>query len=171
MDDRLIDEYIRASLKDIEGIENVVKPAIAATPETAPKNPVDSEENMGGLIVAVTTLRGLREVSGAEVTVFTGTPNARQIVHRELTDDSGKTDVIPLKTKSRTLSETEGSTEVPYLTYNVSVLADGFVEQMNLGLPIFEGVVSIQNVDLTSKSASNGNPGPIIFDVSQSYNL
>lgn len=166
MDDRLIDEYIAASLKDIVAED-------AAVPAAAPvvQQNYNLEEGTGGLIVAVTSLRGLRSVPRATVSVFTGDIDNRNEIHRELTDESGRTTVIKLKTKNRELSEIQGASKIPYLTYNVSVTANGFKEQINMGLPIFDGVVSIQNVDLTSVSAAGDMEGPIIYDETQDYNL
>lgn len=159
--DRMIDEYIAAAQADIEKPQAV---AAAAPAE-------EEGDYMGGLLVAVTTLRGTRPVPEARIEVFTGDINNRTTIHRETADESGRTKVIPLKTKSRTLSESPGPVSPPYLTYNVSVMADGFAEQINMGVPIFEGVVSIQNVDMTSLGALDGETGPIVNDVQTGYNL
>lgn len=163
--DRMIDEYIKEMQADIAPNEAVA--AMASTDSAAE----DGGEYMGGLLVAATTLRGTRPVPGAVVEVFEGEINNRTTVHRETADESGRTKVIPLKTKSRDLSEAPGQLLPPFITYNVSVTADGFAEQINMGVPIFEGVVSIQNVDMTSLGALDGKIGPIINDAPSGYNL
>ena len=41
---------------------------------------VENLNSSGGLIVSVTTLRGIKGVPGAKVTIFTGTPENSQII-------------------------------------------------------------------------------------------
>lgn len=128
----------------------------------------------GGLIVSVTTLRGIQGVPGAKVTIFTGTPENYEIVAENVTDSSGKTGRFLLPTKEKALSEqadTGALKTIPYSLYNIAVMADGYARQLNLNVPIFSGVTTLQNMDITSLSAYGGGNEPIIEDEMPKYNL
>ena len=130
--------------------------------------------SMGGLVVSVTTLRGIRGVPNAKVTVFSGTPENYEIIAEDITDSSGKTKRFPLPTKEKALSEqadTGALKQVPYSLYNVAVSADGYARQLNLNIPIFAGVTTLQNMDVTSLSAYNNGDAPIVIDEMPKFNL
>ncbi len=130
--------------------------------------------NTGGLIVSVTTLRGIKGVPDAKVTVFTGTPENFEVIAEDVTDSSGKTGTFLLPTKEKTLSEQPDNSALrvrPYSLYNVAVLADGYVRQLNLNIPVFSGVTTLQNMDITSLSAYNRANEPIIEDEMPQFNL
>lgn len=135
------------------------------------------DENLnsnGGLIVSVTTLRGIKGVPGAEVTIFTGTPENYRIIAEDVTDSSGKTGRFLLPTKEKSLSEQvdTGALKVrPYSLYNVAVSADGYARQLNLNIPIFSGVTTLQNIDITSLSTYAEGNTPIIQDEMPKFNL
>lgn len=129
-----------------------------------------SSESDGGLIVIVTTFRGLYPVENAKVNVFTGIIENPNIVDTDTTGLSGKTKKFVLKTQDKSLSEKAGENKTPFTTYNISVNADGYVEQVNMDIPVFEGITTLQKVNLTSKGAYIGN-GPIIVYERPGYNL
>ncbi len=135
------------------------------------------DENLnatGGLVVSVTTLRGIQGVPDAKVTIFTGTPENYEIISEDTTDSSGKTKRFELPTKQKVLSEqpdTNALKVVPYSLYNVAVSAEGYARQLNLNIPIFAGVTTLQNMDITSLSAYAGGNEPIIEDEMPSFNL
>lgn len=128
----------------------------------------------GGLIVSVTTLRGIKGLPNAKVTVFTGTPENYEIIAEDVTDSSGKTGTFLLPTKEKALSEqadTSALKVIPYSLYNVAVSADGYAKQLNLNIPIFSGVTTLQNMDITSLSTYNQANEPIIQDEMPQFNL
>lgn len=125
----------------------------------------------GGLLVNVTTLKGLYPVKGAVVTVFSGDVNNMQVIDSRVTDQSGRTSVFVLSAPERSLSETAGASEKPYASYNVSVKADGYIEQINLNVPVFSGVLSLQSVDLLLLAAAGDNLNPRIYDGTVNYEL
>ncbi len=131
----------------------------------------DAERSNGGVTVRATTLRGLYPVSGAQVTVYSGENENRTVYGTAVTDESGKTPIFTLETPSKALSQSAGSQEIPYSLYNVSVLADGFVEHISLNIPVFPDVVSVQTVDLLSNAAAGDNKNPQITDEGQRYEL
>ena len=135
------------------------------------------DENLnsnGGLIVSVTTLRGIKGVPDAKVTIFTGTPEDYEIIAEDVTDSSGKTGTFLLPTKEKALSEqadTGALKTIPYSLYNVAVSADQYARQLNLNIPIFSGVTTLQNMDITSLSTYGDKDKPIIVDEMPKFNL
>ena len=128
----------------------------------------------GGLTASITTPRGIKGVPNAKVTVFTGTPENYEIIAEYVTDSSGKTGTFLLPTKEKALSEqadTSALKVIPYSLYNVAVSADGYAKQLNLNIPIFSGVTTLQNIDITSLSTYNQANEPIIQDEMPQFNL
>lgn len=144
-----------------------------AVPAAAPM-PQDVEtvpDGTGGLMVNVTTLRGLYPVPRALVTVFSGERRDMQIVEMDTTDESGKSKIFRLKAPPRAESLQESDNKTPYSSYNVSVRSDGFVEQIAMNVPIFSGVISMQSIDLVKNTVSGQNTEPQIIEGGNNYNL
>ena len=159
MDNSLIEQYKQEMLRMYQ--KQYTKTALPVK--------VDYGEN-GRLIVNVTTLRGLYPVPNATVTVFTGNYENMTIVDSSITDENGKSKIFILPAPSRALSLEAGATEAVYTSYGVMVDADGYSRQVNLNLPIFEGVTSLQAIDMTLLSADGGNTTNI-NDQAENYNL
>lgn len=143
---------------------------------SVPKSSKDStvsekETDKGGLIVDVTSFRGLYPIKNAIVKIFTGEMTNMNIVDSDTTDENGKTKEFVLTTPNVSLSLDSTNKLIPYSSYGISVTADGYVEHINLNVPIFAGVTSIQNVDLLPVSASNNNGKAEIIDEYRNYNL
>ena len=139
-------------------------------PMPEPGNPTD-ESPTGGLIVSTTALRRLYPVPSARVTVFTGPYENMEVIDTGVTDESGKRKVFRLETPERSLSQSAGATKKPYALYNVFVQADGYVDTVNTNIPIFEGVTSLQNIDMILRSTAENKEGPRIIDEAESYEL
>lgn len=110
--------------------------------------------NMSGtgyLIVRVSTASGAIPVTGATVSVRSGTPDENNdkgsVVQILRSDRDGNTPRIALPTTPRENSTKPGSM-LPYATYQIDVTADGFYRQYFTGVPIYDGVTSIQPVAL-----------------------
>ena len=108
---------------------------------------MNSPENVGYLIVNVSTARGARPLSGASVTVMYDEPENSSVFTVITTDMSGKTPKIELLAPARSLSELPGN-EKPYATYTLQVEKDGYYTVTNTNVPIFEGVTSVQPVEM-----------------------
>lgn len=144
------------------------------TPNISPQSEEISipafDDGVGGLVVNATTLRGLYPVPNALVTVFSGSVSDKKIVESGVTDQSGKSELFKLKTEPKADSlEANGS--VPYTSYNLSVQSDGYVEQIAMNVPVFSGVISVQNVDLLPISAAGGHTSPQIINEQNNYDL
>ncbi len=142
-----------------------------AVPAAAPAEMPSIADDSGGLVVNATTLRGLYPVNSALVTVFTGTRDNMQIIEIDATDESGKSKVFSLSAPPRADSQQESDNKKPYSSYNVSVRSDGFIEQIVMNVPIFSGVVSVQNVDLVKNTVAGKNTEPQIIEGGNNYNL
>ena len=108
-------------------------------------------EGQGWLQVRVTSARGAFPIEGAVVMVLTD-PNAgsgeqSSVIRTLRTDRSGLTETVPLPAPPRYLSQTPGAAK-PYATYNISVSKDGYYDVEGLGIPVFDGVVSTQAINL-----------------------
>ncbi len=105
------------------------------------------EEEMDGrgrLIVQATTAGGALPVQGAIVTV---TKTDGEMIEKQTTDKSGRTQGVYLPAPSYIYSQSPGDLR-PYSTYNVRVEATGFFTQNLLNVAVFDGVESIQPVAL-----------------------
>jgi hypothetical protein len=100
-------------------------------------------------------------------------PNARVTISKLLgddyyfskvitTDENGETDPIPLPTVSRERSLKPGEGQA-FASYRASVEAPGYIRQDIYDLQIFDGITSVQHVDLqpveAGRSAQPGRAG------------
>ena len=113
-------------------------------------------ESIGFLIVNVNTANGALPVEDAMVTIYSSNmPSGSEenqflesnIIYTLKTNKSGKTEKVALQTKSKNLSLSP-MTPIPYDSYNITITADGFYDSSYLGVPIFQGITSLQNVSL-----------------------
>ena len=110
-------------------------------------------QGSGGLRVSVRTADGALPLSGASVTVYdkqSGRP-----LRTQTTDRSGNTAIISLPAPAASLSQAPGGGEV-YATYRLTVDADGYFRQENESVPIFDGVLSLQNAALIPRPPYEG---------------
>lgn len=131
----------------------------------------DSEDTgRGTIIVVVTSARGTLPVSGAIITVSKTQDNT--VIATMRTNENGQTTPLSLWAPKRTLSESPSATnERPFALYDITVSADGFVSEKLEGVPVFDGVASLQQMDLISKSASGDNSSSIIDVEPDPYEL
>lgn len=128
-------------------------------------------DNTGGLIVNVTALKSIYPIKGAYVEVSVNEGGDRRTVDSSYTDESGKSKLFLLPAPDKSLSENEGSSIRPYAVYDVKISADGFVDHIDLGVSVFAGVISVQNVDMLLTSAAGDNLNPRVFDENPNYEL
>ncbi|MBR7112013.1 MAG: hypothetical protein IKC75_03740 [Clostridia bacterium] len=108
---------------------------------------IPRDTGTGFLVVQVTTASTAIPLEGAEVTV-SGTKNAQSDVIYELkTGKDGKTPRVSLPAPSRADSQRPG-TVPPFSTYNISVVLKGYEQAIYNEVPIFDGVVAMQQADL-----------------------
>ena len=101
----------------------------------------------GFLVVQVTTANTAIPLAGAAVSV-SGTENGRTDVLYELTTgNDGKTPRDALPAPVRADSQRPSSVP-PFSTYKISVVLEGYEQAIYNEVPIFDGVVAMQQADL-----------------------
>lgn len=108
---------------------------------------MDLTQNYGYLIVNVVTARGAIPLAGAAVTIYDGETEGKPIITVLYTDSGGKTERYALPAPSRDISLQPGNSK-PYATYMIQVDMEGFYPVANNGVPVFDGVTSIQPVEM-----------------------
>ncbi|MCL2054668.1 MAG: hypothetical protein FWG90_09605 [Oscillospiraceae bacterium] len=101
----------------------------------------------GILQVEVTSAGGALPVEGASVVVKRRSADGDYFVSFKFTDDSGKTEDIPLSAPPPELSLRPETADVSFSVYLVSVYKKGFYPIIDLDVPIFATVKSIQPVN------------------------
>ena len=110
-----------------------------------------SIENVGYLIVRVSTARGAIPLENATVSVRGSTPQNSGILYSLETDVSGLTKRLPLPAPPRENSLSP-SGETPFSLWNIDVFCKGFVTARYLSVPIYSGITSVQNAELVPLS-------------------
>lgn len=122
----------------------------------------------GFLTVEVTTAQGAYPIIGAKITV---TDNENKRLGTYFTDESGKTEKIPLPTYPALKSESPGTVFSDLASrYDILTEAEKYIPLIIKNIPVFDGVVSIQNAQLTFSGASD-NSNTIIIDTPLQENL
>ncbi len=101
---------------------------------------------MGYLVTRVTTALGAIPVEGATVTIRDGMDSINDrgsVIATLTTNKDGLTPKIKLAAPSVSNSTSPGSL-FPYASYNIDVLAEGYYRQFFNGVPVYEGITSIQ---------------------------
>lgn len=102
----------------------------------------------GYLTVRVTTASEALPLEDALVTVYGNQSDFSSVIARLVTGNDGLTPTIALLAPPRSLSEEPNSVRIPYATYNISVNKDGYSPIEMYGVPIFDGITSVQPADL-----------------------
>ena len=153
MAEKTIEDYKRALMQ----MHKRAQPAVAQ-PLPWLGDPEDS--GRGTVIVVVTSGRGSVPVSQALVTV--SRTGERETLATLRTNESGQTTPLSLPAPKRILSESPAEQgESVFSLYDIAVTADGFVPERLHGVPVFDGVVSLQPMQLLTLSASGGGDTPI----------
>ena len=104
----------------------------------------------GYLIVRVTTASGAIPLEGAQVGIREYSPEAEgggDFVATLISGSDGSTEVISLPTHPKSESLVAGN-GIPYSTYVAEVRLEGYSDQTFIGIPIFDGIVAIQPVNM-----------------------
>ena len=140
-------------------------------PTMAELNSQVNSQNTGKLLGVATQIRGLYFLPNTKVTVFKGDPQNMQIIATDFTDQNGKTKEFVLPTPPVSLSEDKDNTLQPYSLYNMMIEADGYLTNIHLNIPVFEGITSRQTSNLLLLETAGIDKGPRVFDEMPNYNL
>jgi len=110
----------------------------------------------GYLTVRVTTARGAIPLDGATVTVTGNTQDNSGVLGVYSTGGDGLTPKIALPAPPRANSESPNS-GVPFFTYNLEIVRDGYFNQTYQNVPVFEGISAMQTAEMIP-FAKNGKP-------------
>ena len=106
---------------------------------------------IGFLIVQTLTANGALPVENAIVYVYSygdeNSSDGSRALYTLKTDNFGRTEKVALGALNKELSLTPEDKK-PYTTYNIVINADGFYESERINVPIFQGITSVQTVDL-----------------------
>ena len=118
-------------------------------------------EGIGFLIVNVKTANGAFPLENAHVTIYgaseldqNGAPTLSDsdVIYSLTTDKNGKTQKVALPAKDKALSLSPEN-KTPYNTYNVFVTKDGYYDSSYINVPVFQGINSLQSVNLIPLTA------------------
>ena len=112
-------------------------------------------EEFGNLSVRTYTANGALPVGGALVEIYGAEEGNRDLFYSVITDRDGKTEDILLPTPQRALSLTPESIELPYSVYDIEVSAPGYYSKKIRGLTVFQGITSMQLVNMIPLSETN----------------
>ena len=138
--------------KAIVPLENVI---IETKPEvTLPLEKEPVLDGIGEIIVEVTTGRGAIPLPGIDVVIdrldFDDPKGRQELVAVLETNQSGRTNPVPVKTVDRELSLAPGNSE-PFSTFYVSASKKGFEPVKSRPVDVFSNEVSILKIDLVPK--------------------
>lgn len=108
-------------------------------------------ENIGYLVVRVSTARGAIPLENATVSIRGSTLQNSGIIYSLETDISGLTSRLPLPAPPRSNSLSPEQ-ETPYSLWNIDVFCKGFISARYFGVPVYSGVTSVQNAELVPLS-------------------
>ena len=121
--------------------------------ESSPSDPIQTflsqNPSFGTLIFQVTGGQGAFPVPNAIVTLSKVLRDNLSLSITIRTDESGKTEPISLPAPDRKLSQSPNN-GVVYAAYDAKVTATGFLPTEIRNLPVFDGVTTIQPVNLTA---------------------
>ena len=110
-----------------------------------------------GFLKVMVTTQGTLPLKDAKITVINSDTMKELDDKTSYTDENGQTGEISLDTVPREYSLNEDDTVMPYTNYNLTVVKDGFILGEVIGVQIFEGENSLQNVDLLPRPTDYGS--------------
>ena len=126
---------------------------------------LQNEKNYGTLIVQVSAASGAVPIPNAVVIIrATDDENTIQTLSIALTDESGITEPIAIQTPSVSESLSPGGKR-PYSEITTEVSKEGYFTSINLNIPIYPGITSIQPVGLIPlpESAHGAQPSESVI--------
>lgn len=127
-------------------------PGIGKITDTGKRPSSGGDEGIGAgsMIVQVFLAKQAIPLEGAKVLIESSSDNPDNIPperYELYTDDSGRTPEVMLWAPSALISQSSGSTAVPYASYDISVSKEGYYNVYFKNATVFDGIVSIQNVE------------------------
>ena len=121
----------------------------------------NSTDAIGFLTVTVRTANGAIPIEGALVNIYenleiqngngSSTNSNGHLIYSMRTNKQGQTEKVALPAKSASLSLTPGNIH-PFTSYNVFASSEGFFSSDVINLPVFQGITSVQPINLVPLS-------------------
>ena len=125
----------------------------------------------GVIKTQVFTARRTYPVENAQVNLYKVFSDGSYLIDSQFTDSSGQVNPVTVPAMNRSLSESPGNAD-PYLSYRITVSHPDFLDAAIDQVPVFEGVVSLQAVDLIPAAAAPvPNSGYTEYPVQSAYEL
>ena len=102
----------------------------------------------GFLKIFVTTAQKALPVQGARCIVSRTFGSEPYIFYTVSTNQDGATQPMPLPAPVRRLSEDPNENVLPFASYDITVTKNGFLDVRLQDVAIFDGIISIQSIDL-----------------------
>ena len=116
----------------------------------------------GYLIVKVATASGAIPIENATVILRGAEDKNESVMLSLITDRDGLTSRIPLPAPSREDSRSP-NIKRPFATYHIDVLKSGSYPQYYQNVPVFDGIIAVQNANVIPLS-EGGEKNPYIID-------
>ena len=116
----------------------------------------------GYLIIKVATASGAIPIEGATVILRGAEDQNEQVMLSLITDKDGLTSRISLPAPSREDSRSP-KIKHPFATYNLDVFKAGYYPQYYQNVPVFDGIVALQNANVVPVS-EGGEKSPYFLD-------
>lgn len=100
-------------------------------------------QDVGYLVVRVSTARGAIPLENAAVSIRGGTPESSGILYSLTTNSDGLTDRVELPAPPRSLSASP-TDSAPYSLWTVDVFKEGYMPVSYQNLPVYASIVSVQ---------------------------
>ncbi|MEG1500530.1 MAG: hypothetical protein RR396_01090 [Clostridiales bacterium] len=124
----------------------------------------------GFLKVQTYTARRNFPVADAQIEISKNFPQGKYTIGILKTDQAGATSEIVLPAADKSLSEHPGSANA-YTTFDIIIKHPSFVEVRIHNIPVFEGILSLQEVDLIPIATAPDQQKYIEYNVKEPDNL
>lgn len=116
---------------------------------------LEKNPSFGTLLFQVTGGQGAFPIAGASVTIVRDLDDIHAFSIRTETDESGKTAEFSLPAPAKSLSQTPGNGDV-FAVYRARITAPDYAPVEVKNIPVFDGVTTIQPVNLLPDFAGRG---------------
>lgn len=114
-------------------------------------NSAPSPDELGYLLVRVSTALGAIPLEDATVYIRGNTPESSGVIYSLLSDRDGLTDKVALPTPPFSLSSSPSASQ-PFSTWNVEVLKEGYVPVLFQSVPVYPRILSVQPAALVPRA-------------------
>ena len=105
----------------------------------------------GYLIISAVSANEALPIEGARVHIKGNDEQNKDYIFITTTDESGLTEIIALKAPSKELSLSPNNKNT-FASINMSVSKDGYYTREFLHVPVFDGVTSLQRINLIART-------------------